>query len=166
MTAIPGGLCYELTSLKSVTIPSNVTTFGNAAFYGCTNLTSVTWKAKNSTAFNFGPQVTSFVFGDEVETIPASLCAGMTKLTTITIPSSVKSIGADAFLDCSNLEEVRINDVSAWCNIEFGSMTANPLLYANDLCLGSKSIKNLVKPTDSRHVRWSCFQSPHRSFRC
>ena len=130
--SIAGGAFYECTDLTSVTIPNSVTNIGRSAFYSCSGLTSVTipnsvtsigenafqyctgltsvvWNAKNcSNSGNFGSQVTSFTFGDEVEVIPASICAGMTNLTSITIPSSVTSIGESAFYSCSSLTSVTI----------------------------------------------------------
>ena len=98
--------CYALTS---ITIPSSVTSIGSDAFYKCSGLTSVTWNAKNCTnSGGFGSQVESFVFGSEVETIPGSCCSGMNKLTTITIPNSVTSIGNNAFDGCSGLTSIEI----------------------------------------------------------
>ena len=94
--------------LTSVTIPNSVTSIAGSAFFGCRGLTSVTWNAKNCNGYNFGSQVTSFTFGEEVETIPSSVCSGMTNLTSITIPNSVTSIGSSAFSGCSGLTSVTI----------------------------------------------------------
>ena len=94
-------------SLTSVTIPNSVTSIGSSAFYGCSSLTSVVWNAENcSNSCSFGSQVESFVFGNEVETIPASCCSGMNKLSSIEIPNSVTSIGSGAFSGCSSLPVV------------------------------------------------------------
>lgn len=78
--------CKEL---KSITIPSSVTSIGNMAFEGCSGLTSVT--IPNGVT-SIGP----YVF---------SLCSS---LTSVTIPNSVKSIGYDAFSKCSSLKSVTI----------------------------------------------------------
>ena len=101
--------------LTSVTIGNNVTNIGDKTFYGCSNITSVIWNAKRcADKGNFGAQVTSFIFGSEVETIPGSCCNGMSKLTSIIIPNSVTSIGGWAFADCSGLTSVTIpNNVTS-----------------------------------------------------
>ena len=108
---IPAYLCYGMTKLTSVTIPNSVTSIGTQAFYGCSGLTSVVWNAINCADFlsdsrsrPFGyNSITSFTFGDSVQHIPAYLCSGMTKLTSVTLPNSVTSVGNAAFYECSGL---------------------------------------------------------------
>ena len=109
--------------LTSVTIGNSVTSIGEDAFWGCSNLNSIVWNAKNcSSSGNFGNQVTSFTFGNEVENIPAALCKNMTKLTEITIPTSVTSIGQDAFSGCSGLTSVMINSDSVTNNLNLSNI--------------------------------------------
>ena len=93
-------------SLTSVTIGNNVTSIGDDAFYDCDGLKSVIWNAKNCADFSGSPfsyKVSSFTFGDSVQHIPACLCSGMSKLTSITISNSVTSIGNGAFGGCYGL---------------------------------------------------------------
>ena len=130
VTSIGDSAFYKCSSLTSVTIPNSVTSIGNNAFSGCTALTSVVWNVKNCSDFQFSKtpffairtKITSFVFGDEVEYIPAYLCYNMSNLTSITIPNSVKSIGDDAFAYCSSLTSITFQgSMKEWNNIVKGS---------------------------------------------
>ena len=124
VTIIWNGTFSGCTWLTSVIIGNSVTSIEYKAFYGCIGLTSVVWNAKHCADFtnthspfydydeyddhDIRPQITSFVFGDGVQHIPAYLCNGMENLTSITIPNSVTSIGGSAFSGCTNLTSITI----------------------------------------------------------
>ena len=122
VTSIGGWAFYECSGLTSVTIPNSVTSIGDGPFYGCSGLRSVVWNAENCANFSYysysyssdapfydiRSQITSFTFGEDVKHIPAYLCYGMSKLTSITIPNSVTSIGYWAFLGCYGLTSVNV----------------------------------------------------------
>lgn len=92
--------------------------FYNAA---CTGITTVNWNAINGYGGSstsgyycflgggtYLPNLTTVNFGPEVESIPNYLCCGLKKLTSITIPSSVKYIGQNAFNGCTGLTSITI----------------------------------------------------------
>ena len=87
-------------NLKSVEIPSSVTSIEHGAFSGSINLTNVT--------FGDNSQLTS---------IGADVFRECSKLTSIEIPSSVTSIGNWAFDDCSSLTSVTFGDNSQLTSI-------------------------------------------------
>ena len=116
VTTIGDGAFLGCTGLTEVTIPNSVTTIGSGAFDSCTRLQKVIWNARNvqdfqdnsSRPFSGCDRLTDFVFGEEVEHIPAYLCRELTLLNTIVIPNSVTSIGTNAFSFCRGLTKVTI----------------------------------------------------------
>ena len=99
------------TGLTSVTIGNSVTSIGESAFSGCSGLT-VTWNAKYYTSsspfYDIRTQITEFIIGDDMTSVPACMCYGMSNLKSVTIPNSVTSIGSSAFEGCTGLTSVTI----------------------------------------------------------
>ena len=71
-------------------------------------------------------------------------------LHSIIIPSSVQSIGYNAF--CCSLDELHINSLKAWCNIDF-KQGSNPLSVAHKMYLDGKEITELVIPDGIEKVK-------------
>ena len=100
--------------LTSVTIPNSVTTIGIWAFSGCTGLETLNFNADSCADFTSshpfnGSNISTIIIGNNVKRIPAYFAKGLTKLTNVTIPISVTSIGDHAFEDCSGLETLDFN---------------------------------------------------------
>ena len=104
---------YVPASLKTVTITGG-TSIGYAAFYGCTNLTSITIPDSvtsiGDNAFQNCSGLTTITIPDGVTSIGRYVFEGCTGLTDITIPDDITSIGESAFKDCSNLTNITIPD--------------------------------------------------------
>jgi len=77
-------------------------------------------------------------------------------MATVSIPTSITSIGAGAFSGCSNLSAVYITDLTAWCNIDF--LGGNPLEYAKDLYLNRTKVTALEIPSGITEIKRSVFQ--------
>ena len=105
---IPAFFAYGLTKLTSITIPASVNNIGWNAFYNCAP-TKLTWNAKNCTSNGdmTTSNITQVTIGTQVEVLPYNFVGG-SKITSITIPNSVQSIGSSAFYGCTALKTVDI----------------------------------------------------------
>ena len=117
---------YDLTA---ITIPNTMKKIGEGAFSNCSSLTSVT-------------------IPDNVISIGNKAFYRCNNLVSVSIGNSVANIGYEAFYGCSSLTSVHISDLAAWCKIEFGDDSANPLSNAHNLYLNGELITNLVIPDD------------------
>ena len=145
--------------LASVTIHNSLKTIGENAFRDCSSLTKLVLdnEAMLSKDFDnapsimeiFGEQVQECVLGEHVTSI-RNFAFSLPNLASITIPSSVKSIGYFAFDHCYGLTSVHISDLTAWCGMERfpEDYYANPFCAPYRLYLNDEEIKDLVIPGD------------------
>lgn len=110
-----------------ITFSGDVTTIGDQAFRNCKTLKSI-------------------ILGKGVISIGKRAFYNCNKLGNITIAPSLKSIDSDAFQSCSSLGSVYIEDVGAWCNMEFASTMSNPLYFARNLYVDGVKLTDLVVP--------------------
>ena len=105
---------YGCTELTSITIPDSVTVIEGCAFDSCTGLTSITIPDSVTSiglgAFCRCTGLTSITIPDSVTDIEISAFQGCTGLTSITIPDSVTSICVSAFENCTGLTSITIPD--------------------------------------------------------
>lgn len=120
VTSIGRSAFYNCSGLTTMTIPNSVTSIGNAAFQRCTSLNILNYNAISCDGFSRTDSDRPFNdlnikiinIGDGVRTIPNYFVYGLTQLTSITIPSTVSSIGRHAFAYCSSLTELHFNAMS------------------------------------------------------
>jgi len=101
--------CSDLTSL---TIPASVTSIGDYAFNYCTGLKTLTIPASVTSigkgAFHGCTGLTALTIGNGLTSIGESAFSVCNGLTSVTIPGSVTFIGDFAFSCCNGLESVTI----------------------------------------------------------
>ena len=156
---------YACTNLSSISIGSGVE-YIEDNFSECPNLTAVhikdvaawcgiefTSEAANplcctdATLYVNGEAVTDIVIPDGVQSISCGAFWGYDKMTSVTIPASVSSIpSAFAVSEDSNFNAVYINDLAAWCSIDFSYPEENPLIYAHNLYVNGKLLEQLTIP--------------------
>jgi len=103
-------------SLAQVFIPASVNSIGNNPFYGCTGLIRINVDNSNSTY----KSINGILFNN-TETTLIAYPSGKSE-SEYTIPSSVTSIGEDAFFNCDRLTNVSItSSVTTIGNYAFDS---------------------------------------------
>ena len=111
---IPTRICFENTNIKELVIPESVKIIEEHAFYGCTGIESIIFEGagleriERGAFWNCTSVKNDIVFPSTLKFIGDHAFCQAYELKSITIPGSVKEIGADAFVSCKKLEEVNI----------------------------------------------------------
>ncbi|MBQ3603605.1 MAG: leucine-rich repeat domain-containing protein [Clostridia bacterium] len=174
------------TSLENITLPDNVTSIGenvfaNTAYYN----NEANWE---NNALYIGDclisvkEVASASYSVKAGTrlIAARAFGGCDQIINLTLPGSIKAIGADAFFLNSDgsiiFEEEKIKsfdfnvyfngDVADWCSIEFGNKYSNPVnsqenIYRNsvdNLYIDGVLVETLTIPEGVTSINTFSFQ--------
>ncbi len=162
------------TSLKTIVIENGVKAIAPYAFAGCNAIESISLpfigvgeytadvENKDTFASIFGaveniPATLTKVILTDVEEIPQGAFYGCNKIKEITIPATVRAIGGSAFVGCSSLTRVNIEDISAWCAIDFADYYSNPVYVANNIYIDGALVSALVIPEDVSEIKYAVF---------
>lgn len=152
-----GRFAFSEAGLVTITIPGNVKTIGEYAFYGCKGLTGVTISTGTTSieqyAFLFCSSLASISLPDSITSIGNWAFENCSSLTSIVIPSSVTSIGKGAFSGCDSLSSV---SVSALNSVYDSRSNCNAIIetQSNILVAGCQST---VIPTSVTSIGSSAF---------
>lgn len=94
-----------------------------------------------------GERIRDFIIPSGVKSISPYAFAGNSYLSSITVPSSIESVGANAFVECDGLERVMVESLERWSNIEFENEQANPLWIAGNIFLNGVLVTDLLLKT-------------------
>lgn len=78
--------------------------------------------------------------------------SGRSDLASITIPSTIQSIGEDAFLECDGLKKVYVSSIEDWCKIDFPYSDTNPLSRGADLYVDNKLVTDVTIPDGVKSI--------------
>jgi len=143
-----GGWAFELTGLTSISIPESLTSMGSLPFFGCplnnitvdqynssyTSIDGVLYNKARTTLMLCPSGITSINIPSGVKSIANYAFYNCSGLGNINLPSTVTSIGSSAFLDCSGLTSITIpSGVSGIYQGVFGSCTGlNSITFKSD----------------------------------
>lgn len=101
LTEIRAGAFAENCTLPQVRFPASVQKIGEQCYKGCNNLKTV-----------------SFASGSRCTEIPEEAFEGCVKLSKLTLPEEVESIGRRAFYKCKELKKVQLPETLLWIGEE------------------------------------------------
>lgn len=150
ITEIYNGMFRYCTSLTSITLPETVTVIRQSAFYGCSKLSNINLPSSitgiESAAFQNCTSLKTIVFPEEATISIGGRTFQESGLTSLTLPANVKGIGTYCFYNCNKLVSVDLSN---------SQITSLPS-YAFQKCSVLKDIK---LPESLISIGSSCFSS-------
>ena len=105
---------YRCYNLRTISVPSHITTFNSNSFYQCYNLRYITVppgvQSTGNTSFTACDKLKAISLPKSISEIGQSAFMYCYNLTTLTIPDAVSSISTNAFRECVGLNYVNLPD--------------------------------------------------------
>ena len=143
-----GSNSFSGCGFQQVFLPQSVSEIGADAFMGCTSLTEAIledgFRSISEGLFNGCTKLGSVHLPNTIISIGKRALQGSKALKRIHIPATVRTVGEDAFFLCDSLSTVDIDDMGAWCQIDFTNAYSNPVMTAHHLLLNGTEVNDLV----------------------
>ena len=170
VTSIGNATFFGCVSMENVTIPDSVKIIGEAAFDGCTSLVNFNVDENNTAycspngvllnkdktellQFPIRSENTNYVIPDTVKIIHDEAFYDCSTVKELTIPSSVVSIGKDAFFWCS-LENINVDNensvFSSQDGVLFNKDKTELIVYPKSKGITSYNIPDGVEIIDAK----------------
>lgn len=119
LTSIPEGAFAYCKNLKTIKLPSTITSIGDEAFYNCQFLTNIegldkcNLKSIGSAAFSNCKALENLDFSQSTFTnVPSKAFNGCSALAKITLPNTLTTIGGYAFYACYGIPQLDLSNTA------------------------------------------------------
>lgn len=119
LTSIPEGAFAYCKNLKTIKLPSTITSIGDEAFYNCQSLTNIkgldkcNLKSIGSAAFSNCKALENLDFSQSTFTnVPSKAFHGCSALAKITLPNTLTTIGGYAFYACYGIPQLDLSNTA------------------------------------------------------
>ena len=174
LTAIEAEAFQDCAALATVSIAEGclLERIGASAFARCEAMMHFPSEALNS-LITLDRSVFAYCYALEEVLLPASLITigdscfwGCYALSSLTVPqgSALAEVGNGAFGFCRSLERVDIGNMAAWCQIDFGNKTANPLSNSATLYESGTPVYQLELPISVTTIKKYAFYGTRNLF--
>ena len=119
LTSIPEGAFAYCKNLKTIKLPSTITSIGDEAFYNCQSLTNIegldrcNLKSIGSATFSNCKALENLDFSQSTFTnVPSKAFNGCSALAKITLPNTLTTIGGYAFYACYSIPQLDLSNTA------------------------------------------------------
>ena len=119
LTSIPEGAFAYCKNLKTIKLPSTITSIGDEAFYNCQSLINIegldkcNLKSIGSAAFSNCKALENLDFSQSTFTnVPSKAFNGCSALAKITLPNTLTTIGGYAFYACYGIPQLDLSNTA------------------------------------------------------
>ena len=165
---------YNCIELEKVTLNKNIKIVIQRVFDNCKKLNTINYLGtlENWLKIDFKASITSCtknIYINNSEIIDLIIPEGTIEIKdnafnnfksikSVTLPSSIKMIGLDAFLGCDNIKKVNyLGDISSWCRIVFKNNLSNPSIYSFNIYFNNILLEEIVIPNNIKKINAFAF---------